>query len=161
MSSKLCMSCLYLVITVIQVNLGYQQPIRTISQPISLFVHHKPPKSSTLRHCPASQGYCCEIIDPHRKFVFMLSRHPLLPNQVLPAYSSLVKPYRHQIDPTTAIDESTMEQLPFLSTLSLHPSTPKQYTPGNSETTPNAYQVISALHSLPNQEKNKQKCMGK
>jgi hypothetical protein len=89
----------------------------------------------------------------------MLSRSPLLPNQVLPSYSSLDKPYRHQIDPSSAIDESTMEQLPFLSTISLHPSTPKKYTPGNAEPTPHAYQVLSALQALPNQEKNKQKCM--
>jgi len=52
-----------------------------------------------------------------------------------------------------------MEQLPFLSTISLHPSTPKKYTPGNAETTPNAYQILSSFHALPNQEKNKQKCM--
>jgi hypothetical protein len=89
----------------------------------------------------------------------MLSRSPLLPNQVLPTYSSLDKPYRYQLDPSSTIDESTMEQLPFLSTISLHPSTPKKYTPGNAETTPNAYQILSSFHALPNQEKNKQKCM--
>ena len=115
--------------------------------------------TSTLRHCPPSQGYCCEIIDPQHKFVFMLSRHPLLPNQALPAYSSLEKPHRFQIDPTTPIDEFTMEELPFISTISLHPSTPTTFTPGNTETTPNAYQILSSLHALPNQEKNKQKCM--
>ena len=110
------------------------------------------PIHSSLRHCPASQGYCCEIIDPRRKFVFMLSRHSLLPNQMLPTYDSFNKPYSYHHhkdgDTATALDSTTISQLPFISTIHLDPSTPPtdQIKQGNSETTPNAYQIMSSLN---------------
>ena len=142
-----------------------------------IFIHAN--DQSFLRHCPTASGYCCEIIDPERKFVFMLSRHSLLPNQSLPHYDNLPKPYGYEAkfnpidtaesavsdaDMTKDLDSFTLSELPFLSTIHDDPVSPhiqsnKNHDDNPESTTPNAYQILSSLNSLPNQEKNKQKCM--
>jgi len=130
-----------------------------------------------LRHCPASIGYCCEIIDTQRGFVFLLSRHSLLPNQYLPHHSTLPQPYQKTIssskiaaynnnmnnnnnnnaDPETPLDPSTLLELPFQATIH-HVETHQvdmHFSPGSSETTPNAYEVLHSLGALP----TKQQCL--
>ncbi len=46
-----------------------------------------------LRHCPVSLGYCCDVLDPESNFVFLLSRHSLVTNQILPPSSALPQSY--------------------------------------------------------------------
>ncbi|KAL7461497.1 hypothetical protein ACHAXS_001917 [Conticribra weissflogii] len=132
-----------------------------------------------LRNCPASTGYCCEIIDPQRGFVFLLSRHSLLPNQYLPHHSTLPQPYQKSIssskiaaynnnminnnndnnnsDPETPLDPTTLLELPFQATIH-HVDTHQvdmHFSPGSSETTPNAYEILHSLGALP----TKQQCL--
>lgn len=125
----------------------------------------------TLRHCPPSSGYCCEILDPTSSFVFLLSRQSLVPNQLLPSSSKLPRPYAENhsnSSGTSAIIAVVPEkEVAFLSTIREDPSSPllqfssssSTYTPGNSDTTPNIYELLSRENALPNQEKNKQACM--
>jgi hypothetical protein len=125
----------------------------------------------TLRHCPPSSGYCCEILDPTSRFVFLLSRQSLVPNQLLPSSSKLPRPYaenQNNSSGTSAINAVVPEkEVAFLSTIREDPSSQLlqsssstlRYTPGNSDTTPNIYELLSRENALPNQEKNKQACM--
>lgn len=132
----------------------------------------------TLRHCPLSSGYCCEILDPTSTFVFLLSRQSLVPNQLLPSSSKLPRPYAENHNASvsgsgTAISAVVPEkEVAFLSTIRedlsspllksktlLSSSSSSTYTPGTSDTTPNIYDLLSRENALPNQEKNKQACM--
>ena len=118
----------------------------------------------TLRHCPTSKGYCCEILDPQQNFVFLLSRQPLVPNQILPHSSTLPQPYSkysssYAITTATATAE---KEIPFMSTLRDDTSSPllsskSSFTPGSSESTPNMYELLNSFNALPNQES--QTCM--
>jgi hypothetical protein len=125
----------------------------------------------TLRHCPPSSGYCCEILDPTSSFVFLLSRQSMVPNQLLPSSSKLPRPYAEIHNSSSSGNGGTVinavvpeKEVAFLSTIREDPSSPllqssSTYTPGNSDTTPNIYELLSRENSLPNQEKNKQACM--
>ena len=44
--------------------------------------------------CPPAAGFCCDVTDPALDAVVMVTRHPLLPYQLLPAPSSFPRPYR-------------------------------------------------------------------
>jgi mannosyltransferase OCH1-like enzyme len=116
----------------------------------------------SLRHCPSSLGYCCEILDPQRSFVFLLSRHPIVPNQLLPHPSSLPQPYTKTISNDIELDSSTLSELPFISTLSDDKSSPLltlPFHPGSTETTPNVFDLLSARNALPSQEEYDRSCM--
>ena len=152
----------------------------------------------TLRHCPISSGYCCEILDPTSSFVFLLSRQSLVPNQLLPSSSKLPRPYAENHSSSTnnsSVNGSSSgdggggsstnspiihavvpeKEVAFLSTIredlsspllqssssssSLLSTSSLSYTSGNSDTTPNIYELLSRENALPNQEKNKQACM--
>ena len=115
-----------------------------------------------LRRCAESAGYCCEIQDPTSAYVFLLSRQPLVPNQVMPAAASLPVPYGAASD----VPESGGGTA-FLSTVREEPSSPllsliadgKPFSPGSSESTPNVYEILSSEGALPNQVPNRQACM--
>ncbi|KAL7532601.1 hypothetical protein ACHAXR_008521 [Thalassiosira sp. AJA248-18] len=114
----------------------------------------------TLRHCPASAGYCCEVLDPQQNFVFLLSRQALVPNQILPHPSTLPQPFNNMESDSTTMAED--DKLPFLSTVHEESSSPlltQPFTPGSSDTTPNIYELLTSMDALPNQESNKQQCM--
>jgi len=126
--------------------------------------HHQQQQQQqrALRHCPSSSGYCCEILDPHRNFVFLLSRHPLVPNQMLPHPSSLPQPYAKTIKNDIELDSNTLSELPFISTISDDKSSPLLTLPfqsGSTETTPNVYDLLYELDALPNQEDHPRSCM--
>ena len=113
----------------------------------------------TLRHCPASSGYCCEILDPSSNFVFLLSRQSLVPNQILPSTSLLPQPYNHADFSSTSTPVSDKE-LAFMSTIKEETSSPLLSSkPGSAESTPNVYEILQSQHALPSQESNKQACM--
>ena len=113
----------------------------------------------TLRHCPASLGYCCEILDPSSNFVFLLSRQSLVPNQILPSISLLPQPYNHADISSTDTPVSDKE-LVFMSTVKEETSSPLLSSkPDSAETTPNVYEILQSQHALPSQESNKQACM--
>ena len=119
----------------------------------------------TLRRCPSSAGYCCEVLDPTSTLVFLLSRQSLVPNQVLPSASSLPLPYNSNAAMVNTM--TTGENVAFLSTVREQTSSPllssfamgDTYSPGTSETTPNVYELLSAQGALPNQVPNRQACM--
>mmetsp|Transcript_1235 Transcript_1235/g.2885 ORF Transcript_1235/g.2885 Transcript_1235/m.2885 type:complete len:744 (-) Transcript_1235:64-2295(-) len=47
--------------------------------------------------CPRQNGYCCDVADPTADSVVMVTRHPLLPFQLVPmGPSAHAKPYRWQ-----------------------------------------------------------------
>jgi len=115
-----------------------------------------------LRHCPSSSGYCCEILDPHRSFVFLLSRHSLVPNQVLPHPTSLPQPYAKTVTNDIELDPHTLLELPFISTIRDDKSSPLltlPFQPGSTETTPNVYDLLFERDALPNQEDYARSCM--
>ncbi|KAL3817503.1 hypothetical protein ACHAXA_007093, partial [Cyclostephanos tholiformis] len=125
-----------------------------------------PPTTTTLRHCPESAGYCCEILDPTSTFVLLLSRHSLVPNQVLPIESALPAPYRVDADPsssTTSTGSAAVggSELAFLATVHEVSESPliSSTVKGNSESTPNVYEILSGQGALPNQVPNRQACM--
>ncbi|KAL7499814.1 hypothetical protein ACHAWT_010240 [Skeletonema menzelii] len=116
----------------------------------------------SLRHCPSTSGYCCEILDPDHSFVFLLSRHPLVPNQVLPHPMSLPQPYAKTIATDIELDPKTQSELPFISTLRDDKSSPLLTLPfqsGSTEITPNVYDLLHAREALPNQEDYPRQCM--
>ncbi|KAL7547150.1 hypothetical protein ACHAWF_010465 [Thalassiosira exigua] len=120
----------------------------------------------TLRRCPPSSGYCCEVLGPDEDFVYLLSRRPLVPEQVLPDASTLPRPYGLVVDPSSSSSEKAVDglddDLPFLSIVRDVPSSPllpKRFEPGSSETTPNAFETLSAMGALPNQESDRKGCM--
>jgi len=116
----------------------------------------------TLRHCPPSSGYCCEILDSTSNFVFLLSRQSLVPNQILPTDSMLPKPLSYGSDTTwsSSAQAELDEELAFFATVSEDTSSSMlSYRTGSSETTPNIHESLSAANALPNQEVNKQACM--
>ena len=116
----------------------------------------------TLRHCPTSSGYCCEVLDPKSNFVFLLSRQAMVPNQILPQSSTLPQPFNSESleDANDAAGDN--KDLPFISTVHEEITSPlltKPFTPGSFETTPNAFELLNNLNALPTQEANKQQCM--
>lgn len=116
----------------------------------------------SLRHCPSSSGYCCEILDPQRDFVFLLSKHPLVPNQIIPHPTSLPQPYAKTISNDVELDSHILSELPFIATLSDDKSSQLltlPYHPGSTETTPNVYDLLFARDALPNQEEEPRWCM--
>jgi hypothetical protein len=91
-------------------------------------------------HCPDPSGYCCSILDraqePH---LVMMTTHPILPYQVLPAESQLARPYNAE---TGHFDE---EELPFVSTIRevVH-ARPADHPP-----TPNFFETLLRNECLP------------
>ena len=121
----------------------------------------------TLRHCPATLGYCCEIIDPSSSYVFLLSRQALVPNQILPSSSLLPQPFAQtsgSIDTAdTDTDNVDDKELVFMSTVKEETSSPllaPESIEGNAETTPNLYEILQEQNALPLQESNRQACDG-
>ena len=121
-----------------------------------------------LRRCPESAGYCCEIQDPTSTYVFLLSRQPLVPNQVLPAVASLPVPWGAAAAAAADAPKSVGGEIAFMSTVReelssplLHSSTKdgKPFSPGTSESTPNVYEILNSQGALPNQVPNRQACM--
>jgi hypothetical protein len=122
----------------------------------------------TLRHCPATLGYCCEIIDPSSSYVFLLSRQSLVPNQILPSSSLLPQPFAHTSGSIGTADTGTDnleddKELLFMSTVKEETSSPllaPESIEGNAETTPNLYEILQEQNALPLQESNRQACDG-
>jgi len=122
----------------------------------------------TLRHCPATLGYCCEVIDPSSSYVFLLSRQSLVPNQILPSPSLLPQPFAHasgRIDTAYTDTDNLVDdkELVFMSTVKEETSSPllaPESIEGNAETTPNLYEILQEQNALPLQESNRQACDG-
>ena len=111
-----------------------------------------------LRHCPSSSGYCCEVLDPTSNFVFLLSRHSLVPNQVLPA--AIPRPYQC-VEAQTKADPTITNEMIFMSTIIQHKTSTliaSNTNGGTTEKPPNVYEVLQSQNALPNQESNKKAC---
>jgi mannosyltransferase OCH1-like enzyme len=89
-------------------------------------------------HCPAETGYCCQVFDPESHAVVLMTKHPLLPFQILPSIPELSKPY----------DENgsySPEELPFIATIkeTVHPR------PLQDLLTPNFFETLIKNNCLP------------
>jgi hypothetical protein len=91
-------------------------------------------------HCPDASGFCCSILDGTRDPpLVMMTRHPILPYQVVPSESQLARPYNAE---TGHFDD---EELPFVSTIRevVHVK-PADYPP-----TPNFFETLLRNECLP------------
>ena len=96
------------------------------------------------QNCPEPNGFCCSIYDPITYTPTMMTKHLLLPYQILPTPSDLPKPLNHV---TGHFDE---DDLPYISTISerVHPK-PKDKT----LLTPNFFETLLQNDCLPSDKK--------
>lgn len=89
-------------------------------------------------HCPAETGYCCQVFDPQSYAVILMTKHPLLPYQILPSLLHLPEPYN-------ARGVHNPEELPFIATVR-----ETLYTrPEEGLITPNFFETLMKNNCLP------------
>mmetsp|Transcript_27899 Transcript_27899/g.67591 ORF Transcript_27899/g.67591 Transcript_27899/m.67591 type:complete len:833 (-) Transcript_27899:678-3176(-) len=95
------------------------------------------------QNCPEPNGFCCSIYDPIAHSPVMMTKHMLLPYQVLPSASDLPKPINAEAG---HFDE---EDLPYISTISeiVHPK------PEEPLLTPNFFETLLQNDCLPSDKK--------
>jgi mannosyltransferase OCH1-like enzyme len=101
-----------------------------------------PEQHESLAHyCPLTSGYCCQIQHPQTYQVVMMTRHPVLPNQVI-TKSTIPTPLNAL---SSAQDASMALDLPYISTLqqTVH-AKPKDYA-----LTPNFFDTLLQNNCLP------------
>mmetsp|Transcript_23502 Transcript_23502/g.31134 ORF Transcript_23502/g.31134 Transcript_23502/m.31134 type:complete len:485 (-) Transcript_23502:729-2183(-) len=110
-------------------------------------------------HCPPQSGFCCEIYDPNLASIVFLTKHPLLPNQLLPPESMLSRPYlldKNNDSSGNNYDEVVYNEssLPFISTIreEVYPR------PDGHISTPNFFDTLHANDCLPT-SKTCKKCL--
>mmetsp|Transcript_22313 Transcript_22313/g.53066 ORF Transcript_22313/g.53066 Transcript_22313/m.53066 type:complete len:793 (+) Transcript_22313:312-2690(+) len=101
------------------------------------------------QNCPEPNGFCCSIFDPLTYTPTMMTKHLLLPYQVLPPASALPKPLNH------VNGHFKEEDLPYIATISerVHQK-PKDQTP----LTPNFFEILLQNDCLP-VDKKCHKCL--
>ena len=89
-------------------------------------------------HCPTETGYCCQVFDPRSHAVVLMTKHPLLPYQILPSTTKLPKPFN---------DKNTYnnEELPFIATI----QQTLFLTPLDTRVTPNFFETLLKNNCLP------------
>ena len=80
------------------------------------------------QNCPEPNGLCCNVHDPTTHTPILITKHLLLPYQLLPSPSELPRPLNHDDD-----KDGDFEDLPFISTISqrIHEKPAIQDTPQN------------------------------
>uniref|UniRef100_A0A7S4AJP2 Alpha 1,4-glycosyltransferase domain-containing protein n=1 Tax=Pseudo-nitzschia australis TaxID=44445 RepID=A0A7S4AJP2_9STRA len=118
-------------------SLGQRQLTAPIS-PYALNSHR------LTQNCPEPSGFCCSIYDPITYTPTMMTKHLLLPYQILPPTSDLPKPLNAD---KGEFDEA---DLPYISTVSerVHPR-PK----GEALLTPNFFETLLQNDCLPSDKK--------
>jgi len=96
------------------------------------------------QHCVEPSGFCCSIFDPINFTPTMMTKHLLLPYQVLPPASDLPKPLHADSGEYDELD------LPYISTISerVHPK-PQDHT----HLTPNFFETLLQNDCLPSDKK--------
>jgi len=103
--------------------------------------------------CPSQIGHCCDVSDPTSSSVVFLTKHPLLPYQLLPPQSLLPRPYAidrsnevNTLYQTEVFDE---DYLPFIATM----REKVLVRPEGHIATPNLYDKFHANNCLPSSPK--------
>jgi hypothetical protein len=113
---------------------------RQVTAPISSYALNS---HRLTQNCPEPNGFCCSVFDSVTHLPAMITKHLLLPYQILPAASQLPRPLNAE---TGHFDE---EDLPFISTLSekIHPR------PQDPPLTPNFFETLLQNDCLPSEKK--------
>lgn len=94
------------------------------------------PTNRLAHYCPLDAGYCCQVLDSQT--VVMMTKHPILPNQILPETLPLT------YNPSSDGDEID-EDLPYIATIQ-----ETTYTrPKDSPKTPNFFDTLLQNNCLP------------
>lgn len=72
---------------------------------------YRPDSLRLTYHCPVQSGYCCHVSDPKTHAVILMTRHPLLPYQILPTSSELPRPYNAEAG------HYQEDEIPFIATI--------------------------------------------
>lgn len=99
--------------------------------------------------CPASDGYCCEILHPSDFSVLMITRYTTLPSQYLLPMSSLQKPYSGQMQSSSQNEMISNPDLPFISTIKETIFEPSEELLQGKVSTPNFYEILLEKNCLP------------
>jgi Glycosyltransferase sugar-binding region containing DXD motif len=95
------------------------------------------------QNCPEPNGFCCSIFDPVAHSPAMMTKHMLLPYQILPSASDLPRPINAEAG---HYDE---DDLPFISTISEVVHT----RPEEPLLTPNFFETLLQNDCLPSDKK--------
>jgi hypothetical protein len=98
---------------------------------------------SLTQSCPEPNGFCCSVSDTVDHVAILMTKHTLLPYQVLPPASNLPKPYNAEAG---HFDE---EDLPYISSLRGKVNTP----PVEPVLTPNLFEILLQNDCLPSDQK--------
>lgn len=116
------------------------------------------PEGHRLAHgCPSRSGHCCEVSDPASDGeAVLVTRHPLLPYQVLPSASALPRPYAVEAAAKDGGgggdgDDQDDDDLPFVSTVReiVHERPPPSDGKKNERLTPNFFEILLSNDCLP------------
>jgi hypothetical protein len=99
-----------------------------------------------VHHCPERAGFCCSIHDISRNRVVLMSRHPLLPFQILS--QSFSRPYNAEAD------HYEEDELPYITTI----QATFHERPADMPETPNFYALLAAKDCLPDKEECSKCC---
>jgi len=110
---------------------------RELTTPISTYALNS---HRLTQNCPEPNGFCCNIYDPITYSPTMMTKHLLLPYQILPPPSNLPKPLNHV---TGHFEE---DDLPYISTISqqVHKKSKDQ-----TLLTPNFFEMLLQNDCLP------------
>lgn len=112
-------------------------PLRTQGQ--DLISSWRPDTLRLTYHCPIQSGYCCHVADPKSHDVVLMTRHPLLPFQVLPPLDKLPRPYNAEAG------HFNHDEIPFIATIQ-EKVLPK---PQEAPLTPNFFDILVQNDCLP------------
>ena len=111
-------------------------------------------------HFTCATGYCCSIQDPNQQATLFLSRHFILPAQMIPQEPQqrkkqhLPNPFYHRSNTGSesgmiGAGTAEMNDVPYISTVSVQDLSTNH---GNREDTPNFYQILEKANALPTHE---------
>lgn len=92
-------------------------------------------------HCPEKSGFCCSVYDTTMRQAVLMSRHPLLPYQVVPSRLPN-RPYNAEAG------HYQEDELPFISTIREEVF----QKPEDHPATPNFFDVLAQNNCLPSDE---------
>ena len=99
--------------------------------------------SRLTQNCPEPNGFCCSILDPIQHIPTMMTKHLILPYQILPHANDLPKPLNAEAG------HYEEDDLPYIATISetIHPP------PEEPLMTPNFFQTLLENDCLPSDQK--------
>lgn len=101
---------------------------------------HRTRLRSLTQNCPEPSGFCCSIVDPIEHTPVMMTKHLLLPYQILPDSKHLPTPLNAEAG------HFEPEELPYISTIS---EVVHQFPEGQSKLTSNFFDILLQNDCLP------------